>query len=129
MPIEPIPPWVLERLTSVRLVLRSERMQARSMDLRVFVNQPRATERSKTVGNPRFAGSFGLFGMGRDHASDLKMIPRQENFDLELNITETIRQMSEKNKELSLKLVAVDVNGDAVAADQIDIDEGKLLVD
>lgn len=127
VPIKPIPPLVLERLKTVRLVLRSERMQARSMDIRVFVNQPRATERSKTIDNPCFAGSFGIFGMGAD--TDLQMVARKQDFDLELDITEAVRQVSTKDKELKLKLVAVDANGDAVPAEQIDIKGVELLVD
>ncbi len=127
IPIEPIPPWLLERLKTVRLVLRSERMQARSMDIRIFVNQPRATECSKTIDNPRFAGSFGIFGMGED--TDLKMVAREQNFDMELDITETVRQMSAKGKKLKLKLVAVDANGNAVPVEQIDIEGFELLID
>lgn len=129
IPIEPIPPVVLERLKTVRLVLRSERMQARSMDIRIFVNQPRATERSKIIDNPRFAGSFGIFGMGADAAPDLQMVAREQRFDLEVDITETVRQMSAEDKELKLKLVAVDANGDAVPAEQVDIKGVELLID
>jgi hypothetical protein len=127
--IEPIPPWVLERLSAVRLVLHSQRMQARSMDIRVFVNQPRATERSKTIDNLRFAGAFGIFGMGANGEPDLHMVAREQNFDLGLDITHAIRQMSAEDKELNLKLVAVDANGDAVPAEQIDIEGIELLVD
>jgi tyrosinase len=127
--IEPIPPWVLERLSAVRLVLHSQRMQARSMDIRVFVNQPRATERSKTIDNPRFAGAFGIFGMGTNGVPGMNMVAREQNFDLELDITHAIRQMSAEDKELNLKLVAVDANGDAVPAEQIDIEDIELLVD
>jgi tyrosinase len=127
--IEPIPPEVLERLNAVRLVLHSQRMQARSMDIRVFVNQPRATERSKTIDNPRFAGAFGIFGMSANGAPDLHMVAREQNFDLELDITQAIRQMGAEDKELNLKLVAVDANGEAVPAEQIDVERVELLVD
>ena len=126
--IEPIPPIVLQRLKSVRLILKSERMPMKSMDIRVFVNQPRATARSKTIGNPRFAGSFGLFGMGETD-EPLQVVPRQQSFDQELDIAATISRMAEEDKELALKLVAVDANGDAVPAEEIDITGVELLVD
>lgn len=127
--LEPIQPWVLERLKAVRLVMRSERMQPRSMEIRVFINQPKATERTKTIGNPHYAGAIGVFGMGMDVDPDLKMVPREENFDLQVDITETLRRIGEQAEELNLKLVAVDANGEPVAAEQLHIEGFELLAD
>lgn len=126
--LEPIPPVLIERLSAMRVVLRSERMQARSMEMRVFVNQPNATVRSKTIDNPRFAGSIGLFGMGETE-NQPQMISRQQQFDLELDIVDTIRQIGKEDEELTLKLVAVDGNGDRVPAEEIDLTKIELIAE
>jgi hypothetical protein len=62
-------PWlpeVRERFTTARLVVRSERMQEQAVEVRVFLNQPRASARTKTIGNPAFAGAFGFIGHGSE---------------------------------------------------------------
>ena len=51
-------------LGRARLVVRATRMQDRAIEIRVFVNQPRATGRTKTIGNPAFAGAVGFVGHG-----------------------------------------------------------------
>jgi hypothetical protein len=126
--IEPIPPRVLERFKTARLILRSDRMPMKSMEIRVFVDQPRATANSKTIGNPRYAGSFGIFGMG-ESKEPLQMVPRPQIFDQELDIAPAIRRLAKEDKKLPLKLVAVDAQGDEVPAEQINISGIELLVD
>jgi tyrosinase len=49
---------------TARLAFRSDRMQEDAIEIRVFLDQPRATGRTKTVGNPAFAGAFGFIGHG-----------------------------------------------------------------
>jgi tyrosinase len=60
----PFTPILRERLTAAPLVVRSQRMQAQSMEVRVFVNQPNAGVGTSTIGNPGFAGVLGFFGHG-----------------------------------------------------------------
>lgn len=56
-------PWTIrERLQSARLVVKADRMQTQSMEIRAFLNQPRATARTKTIGNPAFVGAVGFLG-------------------------------------------------------------------
>jgi hypothetical protein len=56
-------PWaVRDLMRSARLVLKTRRMQPRPLEVRVFLNQPRATARTKTMGNPAFVGAFGFMG-------------------------------------------------------------------
>ena len=50
---------------TARLVFRSDRMQEDTVEIRVFLDQPRATARTKIVDNPSFAGAFGFIGHGR----------------------------------------------------------------
>jgi tyrosinase len=59
----PLEPWMREHLHRAKLVLRATEMAERSAELRVFVGEPKASQRTPTVDNPSFAGSIGLFGM------------------------------------------------------------------
>lgn len=127
--LEPIPFATIKRISAARLVIHSERMQEQSMEILVFVNQPEATEKSKIIENPNFAGSFGVFGMGGEKAKGLKMVDHQQSFDLELDITETLKKISNEDEQINLKLVAVDINGNPVQSDQIDIKGIELLIE
>lgn len=136
-----LPRWVRDGMTSARLVLRSEQMPERSMEVRAFVGQPRASARTRTIGNDAFAGAIGMFGMvgesgiggpvGGDR-DDLGLhVARadvSERFDQELDITEVLRRRQEDD-ELVLKLVAIDADGDSVDADHVPVDDIELVVD
>lgn len=49
---------------SAKLAFLSTQMQEETFEIRVFIDQPRATARTKTVGNPAFVGAFGFIGHG-----------------------------------------------------------------
>jgi hypothetical protein len=56
-------PWTLrEQMVSARLLVKSNQMQPEPLEIRVFLNQPEATARSKTIGNPTFVGAVGFLG-------------------------------------------------------------------
>jgi len=112
-----IDPWMIRSLRSARLVIRSSRMVAETVEFRVFINQPRASHRSKVDDNAAFAGSIAAFGMG-EMAMESKST--SESFDLEINVTEQARSsLAEDPEELKLKIVALDTNGEAVDADRL----------
>lgn len=53
------PSTLRDQMASARLVVLSESLQTGSDELRVFIGQPRATERTKTSDNQSFAGATG----------------------------------------------------------------------
>ena len=118
------PPW-LERLSSARLHLRSDQMEMQSAQLHVFINDPKANERTPTLGNPNFAGSFGFFGMGEQMRKPI----REENFDQELDITQSLKQFSEEEKEIGFKLIAVDAEGRPIKPDKLKFSDVELVLD
>ena len=119
---------------SARVVLKSHHMQPEPVEIRAFVNQPDANAATRTIGNPAFAGSTTFFGHGSpdphgtnpaEHGGHGDM-PRpasqpgvKERFDLELNITSALKAQKAEAAEVSLKLVALDRNGDVVPADRL----------
>jgi tyrosinase len=149
------------RATSARLLFSSQVMQTEPIEIRAFVNQPRATARTKTIGNPAFAGAVGFMGhphvaspgeidahhceecarLGhtKDHAQHQEHnsehpggphehSEREERFDIELDLTEALAQTEEDAEELTLKLVAVDANGDEVK-EEVRLDDIELVAD
>ena len=159
--VMPLPWPIRERMRTARLVIKTEKMQIQPLEVRVFLNQPRATARSKTIDNPSFVGAFGFLGhadaapgieraMGcpecallghtREHAhhaqhthDDLhkhSLEPEvKERFDVELDVTESLRNADRDSSETSLKLVAVDANGDQVDAEDVVLEEIELVID
>ena len=120
-----IDPWMIRSLRGARLVIRSSRMAAESVEFRVFLNQSRASHRSKVDDNAAFAGSVAAFGMG-EMAMESKST--SESFDLEINVTEKVRSsLADDPEELKLKIVALDANGEAVDADRLDVDDVELI--
>lgn len=165
-------PWPLlirERFTTARLVVRSERMQEKAFEVRVFINQPRATSRTKTAGNAAFVGAFGFIGHGSDaetetvHCRECAMLGHtgehrhhengghehgghehgghddgagrhganesEERFDVEFDLSESLRNLAADDDEVSLKLIAVDADGNEVSAEEILFDEIELVVE
>lgn len=53
----------------------------------------------------------------------------KERFDVELDVTEILRSADRDSEEASLKLVAVDANGDQVDAEDVSLEEIELVVD
>jgi hypothetical protein len=120
-------PWLRGRLRSARVVLQSSRMPMESVEFRVFVNQPRASHRTKADENPSFAGSAGAFGMG---AEEMEMRSRSTSFDLEIDVTDAVREaMEDDAEELKLKIVAVDADGEPVERERLPVDEVALVVE
>ena len=77
----------------------------------------------------RFAGSFGLFGMGNGAARSLEMRAKNQRFDLELDITKELKQASADAEELSIALVPVDANGKTIPAEEVGTHEIELIVE
>jgi hypothetical protein len=137
-------PFPLRELAdSVRVMLKSHHMQPEPIEIRAFVNQPDASARTKTIGNPAFAGAVAFFGHGTPDPHGEKPpaqapaghgsghdVPRppvqagvQERFDLELNITNALRMQTRDSTRASLKLVAVDAEGNQVPAEKLILEE------
>ena len=124
------PKWFTQRVRSAKLVLKSDRMPVRSMEIRVFINEPEPSVKTPTLGNPRFAGSLGMFGMtaGDEAPMEMKRRPNQR-FDLELDISRTLAEQGKSGEEVSMKLVPVSVDGRAVSPDKANLEGIDLLLD
>lgn len=122
-----VDPWVLRRIRNARLVIRSSQMARESVELRAFINQPRASHRTKIEEDPSFAGTAGAFGMGD---AEMKVNSKSRNFDLELNVTDTVRRLAEEDAdEMKLKIMAIDANGEPVDRDDLPVDEVELIIE
>ena len=140
------PPPIRERFSKARLVVMSDRMQEQATEVRVFVDQPKATARTKTIGNPAYAGAFGFIGhggtahdveaaqcpecaaLGHDH--DMTMTHQGgEHFDIEFDLSAALRAVDPGSDQVALKLIAVDIDGNEIAADKVLINEIELRVD
>jgi hypothetical protein len=137
-------PFPLRQLVdTVRVVLKSHHMQPEPVEIRAFINQPEANARTRTIGNPAFAGVAAFFGHGSSdphgNAPAAKTtaqhgahgeVPRpplqpgvSERFDLELNITHALRAQKPDEGKVALKLVAVDSVGNEVPAEKLILEE------
>jgi ribosomal protein L3 len=118
-------------------------MQARSAEVRVFVNQREADARTTTRGNAGFAGSIGIFGMsgaptGKAKGAKTKRsmgshamgtAPMRGNrFDLQLDVTQAVRAGLGRKGDLTLTLVAVGLDGKALAPNALRFDAFELHV-
>lgn len=100
----PIDPWIFDA-RKINLVMTSKSMLMQSLEIRVFVNDPKANEETKLVGNENFAGSFGLFGMGKAHGHSVHGDSPQK---FKLDISDTIHKLvNKRNKEVTLNLVPI----------------------
>lgn len=121
---------IIPRFDSARLTLKADNMPMRSAEFRIFINEGKSSAKTKTQGNPAFAGSVALFGMG-----DKKLMSDQRNkgkqFDVSVDISSAIRrQFDEKSDdELALSIAAVDENGKAIPDEQINIKGMELIID
>lgn len=85
-----------------RLRLQRPMMTEKSMELRVFVNTPKADVDTPFIDNPNFAGSFGIFGMG-----GAKMMEHAP-IDLQIDVTDALKRSGKKrDKEVIFTLVPV----------------------
>lgn len=147
-------PWELRRrMDSARLLVRTTSMQAQPVEVRVFLDQPKATERTRTVDNPAFAGSVGFLGHSAgqpaghpagqpahgdgghghgDHHEGHDGPPASgevERFDVELDLTAALRALDAEAEEVTLKLVAVDGAGDRLRPDDVALDAVEIALD
>ncbi len=124
------PRWFKTEIKSAKLVLKSDTMPVRSMDIRVFINDPEPSVKTPTLGNPRFAGSLGLFGMTAGDEAPMEMKQRpNKRFDLALNISRTLVEQHASEEEVSMKLVPVGIDGQAVPPDEANLEGIDILVD
>ena len=140
---EPVPPQ------SVRVLLKAHHMQPVPVEIRAFLDQPDASARTQTIGNPSFAGATAFFGHGSPdphgekpatapaaghggHGGVARPAPQKgvkERFDLELNITSALRARKAEDGKVALKLVAVDGDGNEVPADALILDSVSVEVE
>ena len=134
-----IEPWMRERFEVAKLVVKTTRMQQETFDLRVFLNDRDANEKTSIDDHPGYAGAFGIFGMGmtakakkgaREMAHEgTPMTMRGERFDVELDISAALRHaLAKKKKDPTITLVPVAPNGKRVPAKALDFDELELHV-
>ena len=143
-------PGPLRRLVdSVRVVLKSHHMQPEPVEIRAFINQPDANARTRTIGNPAFAGITAFFGHGSPDPHGAKSpaatagehgghedVPRppvqpgvQERFDLEMDITAALNRQSPDAADMTLKLVALDAAGNEVPAERLILEETVVEIE
>jgi hypothetical protein len=72
------PPPLRRQMASARVLLKSTAMQAEPVEIRAFVDQPEASARTKTAGNPAFAGAIGFIGHARAAAPKPRMETAEE---------------------------------------------------
>lgn len=103
----PIDPWVFDS-RRIAVSLSSAMMPMQSFEVRVFINNEKATVRTKLDEASGFAGSLGFFGMG-----DAQMFMRKgEEFKSTLDITSRLRAcIKKKDKKCPITLVPVSFDG------------------
>ena len=126
----PLERSIIPQFISARLVLKADSMPMESAEFRVFINEKKASSRTKTEGNCSFAGSVSMFGMG-----DKKLMSDDRNkgksFDISLDIGDAIKYQFKQSdsSEFSLSIVTVDVNGKAISDDKNIIKNLELIID
>jgi hypothetical protein len=136
---------------SVRVVLKAHHMQPRPVEIRAFLDEPEASAKTRTIGNPSFAGVTAFFGHGSPdphgekkgaapgapgghagHGESPRPAPQsgvKERFDLELNITSALRARKPQDGKVALKLVAIDGDGNEVPADALILESVSVEVE
>ena len=135
---------------SVRVVLKAHHMQPEPVEIRAFLDQPDASARTQTIGNPSFAGAVAFFGHGSadphgekppaatghdahaGHGETPRPAPQRgvkERFDLELNITAALRARNAEGGTVALKLVAVDGDGNEVPGEKLILEGASVEVE
>ncbi len=125
------PYWFRIKRTTAKLIMNSSKMSSRTMDLRVFVNDSRADSCTKTLDNPAFGGSFGVFGMEvGEEMSDkaMRVSSGGQKFDLEIDISDCLEHIDADSDELFLNLVPVGPDGQVVPIKHIPADSFELLL-
>lgn len=112
-----------------------------SFELRVFLNQPDANANTALEGNNHFAGSLFFYGQGEyldqnnqptTLTQELDLSPGASNtsqFPLYLDITPNLKELAAKNSELTVKLIAVDFQGNEICHPELDFESISLITD
>ncbi len=148
----PFDPRILERFRDIKLVIKSKRMPAESVEFRILLGNVDDVNDTKIDGNSAFAGSISTFGMGGMPMRDMKPSP-SSNFDIGLNLTNHLRtkcshlikradhclgddvthegmaKADDKASIIALKIAAFDVKGLPIEADRLQIDDIDLIID
>lgn len=148
-----LPVSTRQQVGTARLLVKTSTMQVESAEIRVFVDQPRATDRTKTVGNPSFAGTIALFGHGRvatgsdecpectalghthEHAGHRHDAVASaagmaaEQIELELDLGPALRRSETDSDEVTVKLVAVDADGNGLKDTGLGLEDITLELD
>jgi hypothetical protein len=145
-------------MATTRILIKSTQMQTKPLEIRAFFDQPQATARTKTVGNPAFAGAVGFLGHGTsvraqvpakdcpecaklghtelhahhdhgDHDHHHVESSTNERFDVELDVSAALRNLQRDNEEVALKLVVADANGEEVSATDVGLEDIEIVVE
>ena len=136
---------------SVRIKVKSHHMQPRPVEIRAFIDDPKAGPRTALEGNDNFVGAAAFFGHGTpdphgtkarskkastpsqgnhgDHGEVQRPAPQpgvHERFDLELDLTRALRQRRSEAATVALRLIAVDGDGREVPAEDLLLEEVLL---
>jgi tyrosinase len=152
-------PWLIrDQMATARILIKSTQMQTKPLEIRAFFDQSQATVRTKTIGNPAFAGAVGFLGHGtsvrvqvpaKDCAECAKLghtdnhahhdhdhhdhhhieRPTNERFDVELDVSAALRNLKRDNEEVALKLVVADANGEEVSAADVGLEDIEIVVE
>lgn len=109
----PIDDWAFDA-RRIGVAINAPMMPRETMEIRVFVNNEKASIRTKPEPEAGYVGSIGIFGMG-----DVKMFPRKlPPFRTTLGITQSLRdRIKKKDKEFHLRLVPVSPDGKGCSPD------------
>ncbi len=100
----PVDPRIFDS-SRINLVMRSESMPMESIEVRVFINEKKANADTPLQDNPKFAGSIGIFGMGKAHGQSIR---GNEPQTLKLNITDSLRKnIRDKDKAVTITMLPV----------------------
>ena len=115
--------WDIAQFESVRLRLVSNKMPMRPIELRFFAGQPGEggfNADTPTEGNPSFLGSLGLFGMALRGEKMPEGVGRPgEKFDVQVDVTQSLRRIMRRKKQLLLTVVPVTPDGKAIQRAQL----------
>lgn len=100
----PVERWIFDS-SRINLVMRSENMHMESIEARVFINEKKANADTPLLNNSKFAGSLGVFGMGKAHGQSFR---GNESLTLKLNITGSLRKnVKDKDKVATITVLPV----------------------
>lgn len=111
-----------------------------SLQVRVFVNDPDANALTPLAENPHLGSTYTVFshrecvGADEDHCSWKKPRSAQDPrgahhalpFDIELDLSESIRAVRGTRKTVDISLVLIDADGEAVPTDRLQYDRLSL---